>query len=182
MLFRWILYGVIVAVLAVFVVTEGCILSGFFQKGAAGLSHIIVLGAQVRESGPSLVLKYRLDCASEYLEENPETVCGLFQVGQGKNEPWSEAQGMYEYLVERGISSTRVIKEENSFTTDQNLKNSSELLDKERDTVGIITNNFHVFRRVRRQNIWESLRQKELRLRQNHCICPIICCVNFLEL
>ena len=56
---------------------------------------------------------------------------------------------MYEYLVERGISSMRVIKEENSFTTDQNLKNSSELLDKERDTVGIITNNFHVFRAVR---------------------------------
>lgn len=146
-LFRRILYGVIVAVLAVFVVTEGCILSGFFQKGEAGLSHIVVLGAQVRESGPSLVLKYRLDCALEYLEENPETVC-IVSGGQGKNEPWSEAQGMYEYLVERGISPTRVIKEENSFTTDQNLKNSSELLDKERDTVGIITNNFHVFRAV----------------------------------
>ena len=35
------------------------------EKGEAGLDYIIVLGAQVRESGPSAALKYRLDEAVE---------------------------------------------------------------------------------------------------------------------
>lgn len=35
-----------------------------------GLDYIIVLGAQVRKDGPSPVLKYRLDKAVEYLNEN----------------------------------------------------------------------------------------------------------------
>ena len=143
-LFRRILYGVIVAVLAVFVVTEGCILSGFFQKGAAGLSHIIVLGAQVRESGPSLVLKYRLDCALEYLEENPETVC-IVAGGQGKNEPYSEAYGMAQYLMQNGIDKERILLEDQSKTTEENLRYSRKFLP-EGAKVGIITNDFHMFR------------------------------------
>lgn len=56
-----------------------------------GLDYIIVLGAQVRKDGPSPVLKYRLDKAVEYLNENPDTVC-IVSGGQGSNEPWSEAE------------------------------------------------------------------------------------------
>ena len=56
-----------------FVFVEGCVISQMHAKGKAGLDYIIVLGAQVRENGPSPVLKYRLDKAVEYLEENPDT-------------------------------------------------------------------------------------------------------------
>ena len=80
-----------------FVFVEGCVISQMHAKGKAGLDYIIVLGAQVRENGPSPVLKYRLDKAVEYLEENPDTIC-IVSGGQGKNEPWSEAEGMAQYL------------------------------------------------------------------------------------
>ena len=42
------------------------------KKGSQDLDYIIVLGAQVREDGPSVVLKYRLDAAVDYLNGNPE--------------------------------------------------------------------------------------------------------------
>ena len=61
-------------------------ISQMHADGREGLDYIIVLGAQVRKDGPSPVLKYRLDKAVEYLNENPDTVC-IVSGGQGSNEP-----------------------------------------------------------------------------------------------
>ena len=55
---------------------------------------------------------------------------------------------MKRYLVEKGIKSERIIVENASVNTVENIKNSSEYLDKENNKVGIVTNNFHVFRGV----------------------------------
>ncbi len=46
---------------ALFLFVQGFILSGFFQKGPEGLDYVVVLGAQMKTSGPSKALKYRLD-------------------------------------------------------------------------------------------------------------------------
>ena len=127
-----------------FVLVEGCVISQMHAKGKAELDYIIVLGAQVRENGPSPVLKYRLDKAVEYLEENPDTIC-IVSGGQGSNEPWSEAEGMAQYLQEKGIDTARILTEDQSQTTEQNITNSKMLM-KEGASVGIVTNNFHVFR------------------------------------
>ncbi len=132
----------------VFVVVEGCIISGFFAKGSDDLDYIIVLGAQVYESGPGKVLQYRLDAACDYMEENENTIC-IVSGGQGSNEPCAEAQIMYEYLVEKGIDAERIIMETESLNTVENLKNSSVYIDMETDSVGIVTNNFHIFRSTR---------------------------------
>ncbi len=129
----------------VFVVVEGCIISGFFAKGSDQLDYIIVLGAQVYEDGPSNVLKYRLDTAYDYLTENEDTIC-IVSGGQGANEPYAEAQVMYEYLVEKGIAEERILMETESLNTVENLRNSSTYFDMETDSVGIVTNNFHIFR------------------------------------
>lgn len=53
---------------------------------------------------------------------------------------------MYDYLVERGIAPDRILKEDQSRNTSQNIDYSSTFLDKEKDSVGIVTNNFHIFR------------------------------------
>ena len=42
-------------------------------KPVKNLDYIIVLGAQVKESGPSVILRYRLDRAVSYLKENDNT-------------------------------------------------------------------------------------------------------------
>lgn len=136
---------VIVLGITVFVMVETMVLSGFFKKGKEGLDYIIVLGAQLKESGPSYVLQQRLDAAYDYLSENENTIV-IVSGGQGSNEPDTEAQGMYDYLVEKGIAPERIIKEEQSQNTYENISFSGRLFDREEASVGIVTSNFHVFR------------------------------------
>ena len=90
----------------------------------------------------------RLDKAYDYLTENPDTVV-IVSGGQGPDEHVSEAQGMYDYLVEKGIAAERILMEDQSRNTSQNIGFSSALLDKENSSVGIVTNNFHIFRATR---------------------------------
>lgn len=66
--------------------------------------------------------------------------------GQGPNEHKPEAEGMAEYLVEKGVSQEQILIENTSTSTAENLKFSSQFIDEENASVGIITNNFHVFR------------------------------------
>lgn len=142
-----IIVAVIAAGILLFVIVEGCIISSYRAKGDANLDYIIVLGAQVKEKGPSAALKFRLDTAYDYLVENENTIC-IVSGGQGANEPCSEAQGMHDYLVGKGIPEERIIMEDKSTDTSENIAFSSRFLDMENDSVGIVTNNFHVFRGV----------------------------------
>ncbi len=111
-----------------------------------GLDYIIVLGAQVRKDyGPSPVLKYRLDKAVEYLNENPDTVC-IVSGGQGSNEPWSEAEGMARYLQEKKALILRGFCRKINRRQPSRISRTVKMLMKEGASVGIVTNNFHVFR------------------------------------
>lgn len=134
--------------LAVFLFTEGCIISGFSKNTDKELDYIVVLGAQLKTTGPSRVLQYRLDTAYEYLTAHPDTKV-IVSGGQGSNEPASEAQGMYDYLVKRGIEPGRIVLEDKSVNTEQNIRFSKEFLQADADKVGIVSNNFHVFRAVK---------------------------------
>lgn len=107
--------------LAVFLFTEGCIISGFSKNTDKELDYIVVLGAQLKTTGPSRVLQYRLDTAYEYLTAHPDTKV-IVSGGQGSNEPASEAQGMCDYLVKRGIEPDRIILEDKSVNTEQNIR------------------------------------------------------------
>ncbi len=127
-----------------FVAVEGLIISNFSNQGEKDLDYIIVLGAKIYASGPSVVLKYRLDKAVDYLEENPKTKC-IVTGGQGHNEPFPEAEGMAAYLKKKGISEDRILLERESKVTAENISGSLELME-EGSSVGIVTNNFHVFR------------------------------------
>ena len=144
---RVVLSGVALCAVALLVVLEALVLRGFGQRGEKNLDAIIVLGAQVWPSGPSLSLKYRLDTAAVYLQENPGTVC-IVSGGQGYNEPFTEAQGMYDYLTARGIAPERIRREENSTNTVENIRFSRQLLQPDETKIGIVTNDFHVYRSV----------------------------------
>ena len=136
--------AVCILLFASFLFVEGLIIRQMVQPVTEKLDYIIVLGAQVHKDVPSVVLKYRLDTAIEYLNDNPDTVC-IVSGGQGKNEPYAESEGMRKYLIENGIEKDRIIEENRSKTTEENLKFSRQFL-KERSSVGIITNDFHMFR------------------------------------
>lgn len=149
MLLRRGVLAVLVAGLALLVGTQALILSGMGAKGELALDYVVVLGAQIyRDGSPSPVLQYRLDAALEYLRENPDTRC-IVSGGQGPNEPCSEAQGMADYLVRQGVAAERIIQEGRSTTTLQNVTYSMALMEGDSPHVGVVTNNFHVYRAVR---------------------------------
>ncbi|MDE6387981.1 MAG: YdcF family protein [Lachnospiraceae bacterium] len=138
---------IVVAGAVLFVVVEGCIISRFHDCGKENLDYIIVLGAQMKTGGPSAVLKFRLDAAYDYLTVNEDTIC-IVSGGQGSNEPCTEAEGMYRYLTDKGIAPERIIMEDKSTDTSENIAYSMALIGRKDVSVGIVTNNFHVFRGV----------------------------------
>ncbi|MBQ7358594.1 MAG: YdcF family protein [Lachnospiraceae bacterium] len=128
-----------------FLFVEGLIVSRCFEKGKPDLDYIVVLGAYLRPTGPSTVLQYRLDEAYDYYLANPDVKI-VVSGGQGTNEPKPEADGMAEYLMELGVPKESILIENQSKNTTQNLAFSAKLIDEENASVGIVTNNFHVFR------------------------------------
>ena len=143
-----IFHAVILMGITVLIILCSMIAGKFNAKGEKNLDYIIVLGAQMRENGPSPVLRYRLDEAIEYLDANPDTIC-IVSGGQGPNEPYPEAEGMAAYLIDNGIDSTRILLENTSQTTAENIENSKKLMKESYNGVGIVTNNFHMFRALR---------------------------------
>ena len=111
---------------------------------------MVVLGSYVRRDGPSLMTASRLDKAYEYLVKYPEMNCVLAG-GQGPDEPWSEAEGMADYLIARGIASERLILEDRSTNTRENLLYTKELLSERgiEGSIVIVTNEFHMYRAKR---------------------------------
>ncbi len=143
--FRIMVWGLCGAGLLLFCVVEGMVCSQFAATPNPGADYCIILGAQWKSTGPSTVLRKRLDAAIEYLNENPETLV-IVSGGQGSNEVMSEAAGMQDYLINAGIDASRIIMEDKSTNTYENLTYSADFLDEQNDRVVIVTNNFHTFR------------------------------------
>lgn len=135
-----------------FAVIEGLIISGMHYRTESGLDYVIVLGAQVKGTRITRSLAKRLEKAVWYLEENPGTTA-VVSGGQGAGEDVSEALAMRDYLVSKGIAKERILMEDRSTNTGENIDFSMKLIeeDSEKDDprIGIITNNFHVYRAVK---------------------------------
>ena len=111
---------------------------------------VIVLGAGVNGTVPSLALATRIDVATDYLEAHPD-VPAILSGGQGPGEDITEARAMYDALTKRGIEPGRLILEERSTSTAENFRYSGELLvesgmDMAESTIAVVTNDFHCFR------------------------------------
>lgn len=110
-------------------------------------STAIVLGAQVTENGPSMMLTGRINSAVRYLQENPDAKAVLTG-GQGSNEPMSEAQAMYNCIVEAGISPDRLYIEDKAVNTGENIAFSEEIIKANglNENKAIVTDGFHQLR------------------------------------
>ena len=109
---------------------------------------VIVMGAGVIGDRVSRPLAYRLDRAIEYLNNNPESkvvVCG----GLGDVATITEAEAMRRYLSNRGIASDRIIKEDTSTSSYENLTFAHEILAEifpDGYRAVLVSNDFHMFR------------------------------------
>lgn len=95
------------------------------------LDYVIVLGAHVRQEGPSKTLRLRLDKAAEYALQNPETTL-ILSGGKGEDEPESEAEAMQAYLLEKGVPQWQMLLEKNSTSTLENMAYSWTMIQQEK--------------------------------------------------
>ena len=108
---------------------------------------VIVLGCKVRGTRPSAMLTRRLEAALSYLEAHPEVQC-ITSGGQGAGEDIPEGQAMKTWLVEHGIAESRILVEDQSKDTEENLKFSAAILAEQElgNQAVIITDGFHEYR------------------------------------
>ena len=132
-----------------FAILLGLVLSGSYDHISGDPQVMIILGCQVRQNGPSVLLQDRLDEALGYLEDHPDMTV-VVSGGQGDDEPTTEAQAMAEYLMEHGVEEENILLEDKSHNTTQNFQYSKALLAQEdiddSDGVLVVSNGFHLTR------------------------------------
>lgn len=157
---------------AVFLTVEAVVFSAGRKAPATDAEYVIVLGAQVRGEVPTLVLGARIRAAAEYLKEHPKAIA-VASGGKGSGENISEAEAIRRGLVRLGISEERILLEDRSTSTTENLRFSAEVIQRyEQEKSGaqeeiplcgtsgelirfvsknavLVTNDFHVFRAVK---------------------------------
>lgn len=124
---------------------EGLILSSENTQVVQDAEYMIVLGAQVKGTKVSRALRYRLDAAAAYLEENTATKV-IVSGGQGTGEDITEAEAMFSYLVDQGVDPSRIIKEEKATNTAENIRYSSQYINGSPEHILIVSNGFHIYR------------------------------------
>jgi uncharacterized SAM-binding protein YcdF (DUF218 family) len=134
--------------LAAVLALECLVISGLHATAPAGMEYLIVLGARVDPDGPSPALTRRLNAVMACLDDHPDATI-IASGGQGRDEPMSEAKCIRDELVRRGVDANRILMEDKSTATIENIRYSMALMDDTTAQTGIITNNYHVFRATR---------------------------------
>lgn len=133
--------------IALFVYVESQVIVTMNTAPKDGLEYVIVLGAGIRGTTPTRPLLLRIQRAYEYMQDNPDTIL-IASGGRGNDEQISEAECIRNTLVEMGLDESRILLEDCSTDTEENISNSYELIPDKNSEVGIVTNSFHIWRAV----------------------------------
>lgn len=138
-----------------------CMLIGTIVADAIAARHepeknkdfLIILGCGLRKDGtPTPLLKGRLDRAISFAErqmdETGKPLTFITSGGQGPDEVISESASMKLYLMEHGIPEERIIEEDRSTNTFENMSFSKEKICQidPQSKIAFATTNYHVFR------------------------------------
>ena len=136
-----------IGIVAIIAVIETVLIVKASTKKPQENTTLIVLGCKVYGEHASRSLRERLDAALIYLEENPDSQC-IVSGGMGEGEKISEAECMYRYLIKKGIHSSRIIKEDKSTSTRENLRFSKKIIEERglSKNIAIATSDYHQYR------------------------------------
>lgn len=125
-------------------------------KPAMNMDYIIILGCAIRSDGtPTPLLKGRVQRAFDFEAEQYKATGKHSKFvpsgGQGSDEIISEAESMKRCLMEMGVPEDRIVREDKSVNTYQNMAFSKMLIEQDAGntediSIGFSTTNYHVFR------------------------------------
>lgn len=146
---RIVLAALLVLGAAVFAVFEAPVISNAKTDADPQSDYLIVLGAGVNGSAPSLSMVNRLEAALDYLETYPDAVA-IVSGGQGAGEDVTEASAMRDWLVAHGMPESRIVQEDQSTSTRENLENSFAIIRSRggdpADGVAVVSSEYHLYR------------------------------------
>ena len=135
--------------LAIVGITEAVIIKHSFGDSKEQVEYMVVLGAKVRNTGPSVSLWDRIYGAQDYLLAH-ENVIAVVSGGRGDDEPMTEARAMYDALVALGIPPERIWLEEKATSTWENITFSLDLIEEKTglrpERIGVLSSEYHLFR------------------------------------
>lgn len=114
-------------------------------KKKRNADYIVVLGAGLIGSKVTPLLAARIERGIELLHYNPNAVL-IMSGGQGSGEDIPESKAMAAYAVDKGMDMEKIIVEQKSVSTQENLRFSKELMSKPEPKIVIVTTAYHVFR------------------------------------
>ena len=113
------------------------------------MDAVVVLGAGVNGTVPSLSLQVRLEAALDYIADKPDIPI-VVTGSQGPGEDISEAQCMADWLIDHGVAADRILLEDQADNTEENIEFSSAML---RDNgidvtsnIAVVTSDYHLCR------------------------------------
>ena len=144
--FKVMLTIILVACLLIFGRAEVPVLRASVGDADVDADYLIVLGAGVNGTAPSLSMVNRLEAALDYLNAHPDCIA-IVSGGQGEGEDITEAEAMYSWLTARGIPERRIISENRARNTLENLEYSFALIpDAEHANIAVVSSEYHLYR------------------------------------
>lgn len=153
--YRWarvckaILLAGIAAGMILFAALETWVISWARTDNDTAVAAVVVLGAGVNGTVPSLSLEVRLEAALDYIADKPDIPI-VVTGSQGPGEEISEAQCMADWLIQHGVAADRILLEDQADNTKENIEYSSAVL---RDNgvdvtsnIAVVTSDYHLCR------------------------------------
>ena len=148
-LFRRGIIILIILAAVVFSAAEVFIIKASMGNENPQAKYVLVLGAGLDGTVPSYSLVSRLRSAADYLDAHPDSIA-VVSGGQGIGEDIPEAEAMRTWLIDKGIAPDRIITEDKSTSTLENISFSQDVI---RDRGGdfddgliIVTSEYHIYR------------------------------------
>ena len=155
------IYNLVETLIYIIITYIECVLIGTIIIGIKSAKRIpkfdkdaiIILGCQIKKDGSlTNLLKSRVDRAIEFAkmqkEKTNKDIYFIPSGGKGNDEIISEAEAMKNYLLEQGIAEERILIDNKSKNTYENIKFSNNIINKKikKAKVAFSTTNYHVFR------------------------------------
>lgn len=133
-----------------FSVLEAFVVTGARTVWPEEPAAMVILGAGVNGTEPSLSLLSRLEAALYYIGQDEGTFPIVVTGSQGPGEEISEARCMARWLLSYGVEPERILLEEQAGTTEENVRFSKALLAEygveDGASVAVVTSDYHLCR------------------------------------
>jgi len=149
--YKVILLAGLAAGFLLFAAMEAWVLQWARTDDETEVAAVVVFGAGVNGTVPSLSLRVRLEAALEYIADKPD-IPVVVSGAKGPGEDITEARCMADWLIDRGVDPRRILLEERAANTEENVAFSREMLAEAGidplSNIAYVTADYHLCRAV----------------------------------